>query len=230
MSSVQRQIRANLVRPLKEAAKSFAFRYTRLGAPSYPYKIEPIQLTFLVGELERLKTTAGNVLEIGVARGMTTAFLCQHIVNQGYDRALTFYAVDTFESFTAADVEHEVVARGKSADALMAFGYNDFDVWRGNFARFPFVKAIKGDCSGVDYAKLAPIKLALLDVDLYRPTILTLPKLYDALVDGGTIVVDDVRDNALYDGAYQAYMEFCRTRGLQPEFVGSKCGIIRKGA
>jgi hypothetical protein len=57
---------------------------------------------------------------------------------------------------------------------------------------------------------------------------MTLPKVFDALVDGGAILVDDVLDGSTYDGAYQAYMEFCAVRGITPRIIGNKCGVIYK--
>ena len=82
--------------------------------------------------------------------------------------------------------------------------------------------------SKVDYKKLTPIKLAFLDVDFYLTTKKTLPKIYKLLVPGGVILVDDVKNNTIWDGAYQAYIEFCQEINIKPELVGNKCGIIRK--
>ena len=69
-----------LAKPIREAAKALAFRYTSLGKPKYPYNMEPMQLATLVNELERQKDVRGNVLEIGIARGMTARFMCASIV------------------------------------------------------------------------------------------------------------------------------------------------------
>jgi predicted O-methyltransferase YrrM len=218
----------NFVKTLKEKAKALIFRHTSLAAPTYRYNIEPIQLAYLIIEIERLKNVQGNIVEIGVARGLTTRFLAQHIKNQKMDQSLKLYAVDTFESFTEADLAFEVSNRGKSLEALDAFKYNDYDVWKKNFSEFKFVVPVQTDCSIVDYDKLGPIKVAFLDVDLYLPTQKTLPKLYSALVPGGVILVDDVLQGTDYDGAYQAYMEFCEAVGQAPEIIGNKCGVIRK--
>lgn len=217
-----------ILKALKETAKSFIFKYTSLAAPTYRYNIEPIQLCYLINEIEKFKDLTGSVIEIGVARGMTTRFLCEHIKKQSIDQNLTFYAIDTFDSFTKDDLDFEIRERGKSLSDLKAFGYNDFDVWRKNFSEFSFVQAIKSDCSAVDYASLSPIKLAFLDVDLYLPTKNTIPKIYDSLISGGAIVIDDILDNNVYDGAYQAYMEFCNLHNMKPEIIGTKCGVIRK--
>ena len=219
---------SSLIKSLKETTKAFVFKHTKFAAPSYRYNIEPIQLTYLINEIEKFKDVKGSVIEIGVARGLTTRFLCEHIRKQKIEDTTTLYAIDTFDSFTQADLDFEVRERGKAMAELTAFGYNDFAVWSKNFADFPFVIPVKADCSAVDYSALSPIKLVFLDVDLYLPTKNTLPKLFDALISGGAIVCDDVLNNNVYDGAYQAYMEFCEERGFKPEIIGNKCGVIRK--
>ena len=45
---------------------------------------------------------------------------------------------------------------------------------------------------------------------------------------GGIIIVDDVGENNIWDGAYQAYVEFCEELNISPEIVGNKSGIIQK--
>ena len=217
-----------LIKLLSETAKSFVFRYTRWGKPNYPYNVEPIQLALLINEIERLKTLPGSILEVGVARGMTTRFIAQHLAGQRSENHVKLYAVDTFSSFTESDLEFEVKKRGKSLLDLRGFTYNDYAAWSRNFADFPFVEAIKGDCSTLDYSKFSPIKLAFLDVDLYLPTLNALPAIYENLVPGGVILVDDVFNNSTYDGAYQAYMEFCSKNNIAPSVVGTKCGVLRK--
>lgn len=89
------------------------------------------------------------------------------------------------------------------------------------------MQVIKSDCSDVDYEKLS-LKLTFLDVDLYLPTIKTLSKLFDATIDGGVILVDDVKNNQSYDGAFQAYMEFCEIKNITPKIIGNKMGAIYK--
>ena len=217
-----------LSKRLKEAAKSLIFKHSRFAAPKYSYNVEPIQLAALINQIEDTKTVKGSVVEIGVARGMTTRFLCQHIVKQGLQEVCDFYAIDTFTSFTDTDLAYEVEQRGKSLFDLEAFNYNDVNIWKKNFSDIPFLNVIQADCSAVDYAKIGPIKLAFLDVDLYLPTKNVLPKLYAVLISKGAIFVDDVLNNNIYDGAYQAFMEFCEQRNIVPEIIGNKCGVIRK--
>jgi hypothetical protein len=221
-------MRQKLLKPLIQVAKTCVFRYTKYGAPKYRYGIEPIQLSLIINEIERLKDKSGNIAEIGVARGMTTKFICQHITNEKLENTVTLYAIDTFEGFVQSDLDYEVSRRGKSLYELEEFVYNDFTIWRKHFSQYSFVKAIKSDCSSVDYTRIQPLKLVFLDVDLYIPTKNTLPKLYESLIDGGVIIVDDVRNDTTYDGAYQAYIEFCESYKITPHIIGNKCGIIYK--
>jgi hypothetical protein len=55
---------SNLFKSVKEAEKSFAFKYTTLGAPTYRYNIEPIQLATLINEIERLKDIKVAFLDV----------------------------------------------------------------------------------------------------------------------------------------------------------------------
>lgn len=213
-------------RYLKILIKRFVYKHIKTNL-TYPYMIEPIQLAQIIIELERLKKIKGNILEIGVFRGMTTRFICEYLNNTKSHNS-KLYAIDTFSSFTETDVNYETRYRGKKYSEIDSFNINDFDKWKKDFQIHSFVFPIKSDCSKVNYKKLAPIKFAFLDVDLYLATKKTLPKIYKILVPGGVILVDDVKNNNIWDGAYQAYMEFCKEINVKPELIGSKCGIIRK--
>jgi len=213
---------------IKELIKKLIFRYTQIGRPNYPYGIEPIQMATIINEIERLKEIQGNIVEIGVARGMTTRLICEHLINQKIQNKQTLFALDTFSSFTEKDLQFEIEKRGKTRKELSGFAYNDYEIWKKNFSGFPFVKPIQTDCADFDYRKISPIKLVFLDVDLYLPTMKALPKIYEQLVNGGVILVDDTSDKCAWDGAYQAYIEFCQSNGKPPIIIGNKCGLIYK--
>ena len=213
---------------IKELFKKLVFRYTQIGRPNYPYGIEPIQMATIINEIERLKEIQGNIVEIGVARGMTTRLICEHLINQKIHNKQTLFALDTFSSFTEKDLQFEIEKRGKTRKELSGFAYNDYEIWKKNFSEFPFVKPIQTDCAEFDYRKISPIKLVFLDVDLYLPTMKALPKIYEQLVNGGVILVDDTKDKCGWDGAYHAYMEFCQSKGIPPKIIGNKCGLIYK--
>ncbi|CDO59080.1 hypothetical protein BN1012_Phect866 [Candidatus Phaeomarinobacter ectocarpi] len=210
---------------LKEFFKQVVFRHTSLGAPRYQYNIEPIQIAEIINGIERSKANSGGcVVEIGLARGLTSKLIAEHIKRQSYDTM--FYCLDTFSSFTKADLEFEYQTRGKTRGELVGFSYNDFEVWKSNFVQYPFVQPIQTDVSEFDFSTIAPINFCFLDVDLYVPTKKALENMLPHMAPGGVIAVDDVLDNNRWDGAFQAFMEFVSENRLLHRVSGNKCGVI----
>ena len=210
---------------IKEQLKKFLFKYTKLGAPIYSYNLDPLQLAEIINSLEQVKEIDGNICEIGVARGMTTRFICEYL--KEIEIKKKFYCIDTFQSFKKEDIEYEVEKRNKKKSELIGFSYNDFTSWKKNFEEFSFVQAIQKDIKNFDFENIKPIKFALLDVDLYLPTISALTNLKNNMANGGILMVDDVSDNNSWDGANQAFHEFINQFSLNYKLVGNKCGVIK---
>ena len=211
-----------------EFMKKFIFRYTNLARPKYNYALEPIQLAEIIKGIDSIialdKKTC--IIEIGVARGVTTRFIAEHIKLQQHK--VNYYCIDTFSSFTKSDLDFEINHRGKNRKELIGFGYNDYNVWKNNFKEFDFITAIQTDCSEFDFSKLKPIDFCFLDVDLYIPTKNVLENIWEHMSENSLIIVDDVLPNNSWDGAYQAFMEFVKDKKLDYKIVGNKCGIIKK--
>lgn len=212
----------------KEFLKKIIFRFTNFANPEYDYNIEPAQLLELLISIDNFasKTQKSIIVEVGVARGMTTRFLSEHISLKNYN--LDYFCIDTFSSFTDKDLNFEITKRGKISKELLGFSYNDYTKWKNNFKKFNFIQPIQKDCSNFDFSTIAPINLCFLDVDLYLPTKNTLNKIWPHMAENSSIIVDDVADNNQWDGAYQAFMEFVNEKKLNYYIVGTKCGVIKK--
>ena len=210
---------------LTENLKKFVFKYTNIGKPNYPYNLDPLQLSEIIISLEKVKNLDGVICEIGVARGMTTRFICEYLNNT--DTKTDYYCLDTFNSFTKEDVNFEIENRKKTHSELLGFSYNNFKKWKKNFNNYEYIKAIETDVKKFDFKKIKPIKFALLDVDLYLPTLSALENLKNNMITGGILMVDDVSKNNSWDGADQAFHEFIKKHSLKFELVGKKCGIIK---
>lgn len=214
---------------MKELAKKVAFRYLGLGKPDYPYMLDPIQLSFLITKIDELFQTYERPLkiyEIGVARGMTTAFLAQHIMAENLPHQII--CIDTFGGFTSSHLDFEITKRNKAKNELLGFAYNDYETWKKNFEKINCVKAIKCDAASYKPTKKSNVDIVLSDVDLYLPTLAILNNFYPCLSESGVMLVDDVKSESCWDGAHEAYHEFCDQTGLKPELLGRKSGIVRK--
>lgn len=222
-------------RHVPQFLKRAAFRWPILRdvfRPRYQFNIHPSQLVWLANALDATRGSGGCVVEVGVARGMTSMFLLQHM-NMS-DPSRTYYCIDTFGGFTARDVAVETAARGKRRGGeFNGFSYADAATFERNLRLCGFrnFKVISGDAARVDWSQLPPIDVMLLDVDLYAPTKAVLESSRARWSRGARIMVDDCQAVSAnrFDGAGQAYREFCQSAGIEPCYVGAG-GVITSGA
>lgn len=217
----------------ESAAKRVAFRtpgLRRLAAPSYGFGLEPAQLAWLVGALEETRELSGAVVEIGVARGMTTVFMNEALTRMSDPR--TYVCVDTFAGFTNRDVRHEQTQRGKRGVRFPEYSYNDPKVFAQNIARLGYkgVRCIASDVAALTAEDVGPISVAIIDVDLYLPSFAALKLVWACLQPGGRVLVDDVKQGTKWDGALQAMQEFATETGVEWRLIGTKGGVFLKGA
>jgi O-methyltransferase len=209
--------------------KSFYFSTPlwRFLLPVMKFDMTIAQLNFITSMLENIGGD-GAVLEIGVGGGSTSIVINDFMKQKSIKRS--FYAIDTFVGFTKEDIAYEKNKRRKTDDYL---GYrSNSKKW---YQKTLIAHGIKNahiiqlDAKQFDYSVIGALAFCLLDVDLYKPVEFVLPRLYEILVPGGVIIVDDCSfQDSLYDGAGEAYRDFCSKMGIAQELVHDKLGIIRK--
>lgn len=194
--------------------------------PPYRHMFTPPQLAFLGRELEA--APAGTALEIGCANGDTTVWLLRWLQEAGVDRA--YVAIDTFAGFPDRDIAGEA-QRGRDPRRYRASFRGPT---RQRFAHSVSVngvadrvRVVTADATDLEYGQFAPIAFALVDVDLYRSVLATLERIVPHMADGGVIVVDDCAPGD-FEGADEAYREFCETNGLPVQIEHGKLGVIRR--
>ena len=184
-------------------------------------------LSFITDAIKSVQAD-GAVLEIGVGGGGTSIVINKFMAEESINRP--FYAIDTFYGFTKDDVDFERKQRGKT-DRYRGYRSNSKDWYTKTLIAHGIhnARVIQADAKQLDYTKFAPVAFCFLDIDLYNPIASVLPRLHDVLAPGGMIVVDDCNPaDSPYDGAGQAYREFCASRGIAAEIVHDNLGIIRK--
>ncbi len=201
----------------------------RLVAPRYMYNFRPAQLAFMVSELDGLRNVRGSVVEAGCFAGATTIYLREHLKDIGQR---PYVAIDTFGGFIPEDVDHEITMRGKAIQtATFRDGFSENrKEWVERalaLAGHGDVQVVQADVGGLDYKPYGPIAFALIDVDLYLPVKKALERIAPYMSAGGVIVVDDCQADNVYDGALQAYKEWCAGKGAAEEIVHGKLGVLR---
>jgi SAM-dependent methyltransferase len=219
---------------LHNLLKVAAFR-TGLIKTTYPLGIEPHELFTLMAALKRGEELPGDIIEVGCGRGKTTVFLNRFLDSLGSSKR--YFVVDTFSGFEQSDVSFERQVRQKreqpgfNAQSFGKFSYNSASVWHKVVVeqnKLSRVRMVVGDIKRVEFDPDQCFSTALIDVDLYLPTLAALRKVYNCLVEGGTIVVDDIVEDSLYDGAYKAFHEFVTIKDAEFSILPPTGGAIRK--
>ncbi|HLP29540.1 MAG TPA: TylF/MycF/NovP-related O-methyltransferase [Candidatus Didemnitutus sp.] len=212
-------------------AKSFLFHtpLRKFFFTRYQHMFTAAQLCYICEQLGKTKDVPGLVVEVGCYVGASTLFLNSYMTALGFNKQ--YVAIDTFEGFTKEDVGYEVNDRKKPPSTISGFRANKqkwFD-WTVKSHGHDRVVSVKADVNSYDFTQLGPISFALIDVDLYRPIIVSLHAVYKLLSPGGIIIVDDCwEEGNVFDGSYFAYLEFMKELGVEPEIVLGQLGIVRK--
>src|SRR5215475_5626627 len=162
----------------------------------------PSQLRFFTECLTECGMVPGCFAEVGCAYGWTTVFLKKFMDENQIEK--NYYAIDTFRGFLPEHSRYEVEQRNKESAIRNIFSLNkrkwfDYSLM---ISEVSGITVIESDATKFDFDRVGPIAFALLDLDLYLPTLDVLPKLYSSLSPGGIILVDDCLDNNRWDGSF----------------------------
>jgi len=227
MSEVMRSIRRVALAKGKDLATTTDIG-RRLVLPKYRYMFSPEQLWALCQVAETGLALGGAFAEIGCYDGSTTVYLHRHLQDKG--ELPPYYCLDTFSGFTEGDIAVER-ERGKTEDFKDVFYWNSKACFERTMELngLSRVVVIRADATTFDYSSLPALSFALVDVDLMQPVRVAMAGCWERLVPGGMMVVDDcTKDIGGFDGALEAYTEFCRGKGLPVDIRHGKLGFATK--
>ena len=176
----------------------------------------------------------GAVVECGVWRGGSMHAVAR-VLDAAGDHSRDLYLFDTFEGMPPP-TERDRRLRGRSAAELLAKSKKTRAIWayasleevQAGFKNVPYpaerIHFIKGKVEDTVPAQ-APEQIALLrlDTDWYESTRHELEHLYDRLVSGGVLIIDDY---GWWKGSREATDEFLRKTGDRILLVRAGTGRI----
>lgn len=158
----------------------------------------------------------GDVIECGCWHGHSTVAIGSILAEQGFTGR--FHVFDSFEgglsAFEAEDESSFRLSAAEKAAQVKQF-QSDFEFVKGVTSRFGFVELHRGWIpeSFASFER-SLLKFVHIDVDMYRPTKASLEFVWESVVPGGCIVIDDY-NHAVFAGATLAVDEFLV--GKQPQ-------------
>jgi O-methyltransferase len=191
----------------------------------YESQLSPAQLAILRGLLRERRP--GNIIECGVYRAGTTVLLARELEQMRLDKRI--YALDSYAGFEP-EIEDEIGRGLVPAAGREAFTVNSVAYVRRKLQVLGVADRIEV-VQGFFEQTLPHIDdtfcLALIDCDLAKSTEFCLDFLWDRVVDGGAIVVDDYQ-NPFYPGAAIAADRFFAGRPVRERWARDNFLVVRK--
>lgn len=168
---------------------------------------------------------SGNIVECGVWKGGSMMLVAKKLL-QLHDTGRELYLFDTFEGMSEPGNEDVSAIDNKNAQELLEkadknngdniWCYSTIDEVKSNLSKtnYPAEKLffIKGKVEDtLPNASVGKIAVLRLDTDWYESTKIELETLYDSLVPGGVLIIDDYGH---WSGSKKAVDEFIEKRKL----------------
>ncbi len=172
----------------------------------------------------------GDFVECGVNRGFLSSAIMQYLDWKTTGR--TFYLLDTFQGMDMRYVSEgdlQFGAADKNEQALNnGFYVQGVESVRQNFAEWPNVRIIVGSVPET-LAQIDATKVAFLHLDMNcsPPEIAALDYLWDRLVPGAVVLMDDYGFRG-YDAQNVALDEFARSKQVMIATIPTGQGVLIK--
>jgi len=186
----------------------------------------PSDVGLVLGLMKDLENSDvdGDLVETGVWKGGMGMWM-QGIMKKCKMRQRKIWLFDTFESFPGPD-DNQCNQKDSIIHSVTDLLYNkgensthSIDQVKGNFKKFDLyddnLKFVRGDILEtipVTEKEIEKIALLRIDSDYYSSVKLTLEYLYDKIVKGGYVIIDDYNNPVV--GAKEAVDEFRHERGI----------------
>ncbi len=179
---------------------------------------------------------AGDVVECGCARGLSSMELCLAIAPGRPDwRGEGFHIFDSFEGLSEPQAQDLDVGGVDAAEAgrirsMMHRGSMAFPLAQLREVFLPLYPDVTFHPGWIpaSFAGLPErrYRFVHVDVDLYHPTLDAFDYFFPRLEAGGLIVTDDYN----WPGGRKAVDEFCAANGIQARFTGTNQAYLQRAA
>ena len=167
----------------------------------------------------------GDFVEFGVNTGLFSSAICQ--LTAFASSGKTFYLFDTFNGIPEGSIDDNERDKARRFNAE-AYTSDVYDVAKRNFASYPTVQLVRGVLPGsLDDVALGKIAYVSIDLNIARPEIETIRRIWDLIVPGALIVLDDFAFKG-HEAQYNSWTSFAHEKGTVVCTLPTGQGLIAK--
>ena len=163
----------------------------------------------LYESIELTKHLKGEIIEIGVYKGASLFHMLKYLNNIKSNKKISGF--DTFEGFNYMDINYLDEIWAGTHKLTNEWGYQEIVKFL-NYANYDF-ELIKGDIKQtIKNKNQSEFSLVHVDVDSYETTKFVLENLFDKIVKGGIMLIEDAASTPLGYGSFYAMEDFLRKK------------------
>ena len=156
----------------------------------------------------------GCFVELGVHKGLMSKFI---VLNTNFDKKTNFYLFDTFEGIPLENIRDDEIRHVKKLNEII-YNENVSEFIKNKFSDYPFVKIVKGrlpDTLKNKDISLENIKFLHIDLNNAHAEIESIRFLYDLILKGAPVILDDYCFSEVYRPQKDAWDKFANKKGFK---------------
>ncbi len=164
--------------------------------------------------LKLFDNNQGCFVELGTHKGLMSKVI---LLNNSFDKKVNFYLFDTFTGIPLENIREDEITHVKKMNRNV-YKEDVFEFVKKKFSDFPFVKIVKGtlpDSLKNKDISLEDIKFLHIDLNNAHAEIESIKFLYDKILKGAPVILDDYCFSETYRPQKNAWDKFADEKGFR---------------
>lgn len=169
----------------------------------------------------------GCFIELGTHKGLMSKMI---LLNNTFDKKTNFYLFDTFTGIPLDNIRNDEIQHIKNLNKKL---YNEdvYKIVKSKFSDFPFVNLVKGRLPETlknENISLENIKFLHIDLNNVHAEIESIKFLYDKILRGAPIILDDYCYAETYRPQKDSWDKFAKKKGFEILSLPTGQGLFLK--
>ena len=177
--------------------------------------------------LKIFNNNKGCFIELGTHKGLMSKVI---LLNSNFDEKIDFYLFDTFTGIPLENIRQDEIQHVKEMNENV-YNENVYEFVKNKFSDFPFVKIVKGclpETLKNQNIILKNIQFLHIDLNNAHAEIESIEFLYDNILKGAPVILDDYCYSETYRPQKNAWDKFAKEKGFKILSLPTGQGLFLK--